>query len=1000
MTEVPSMEQAIADAAATSKTVLPERIFNAPNTKNEQPVTQSEIVLGHGKANTETAIFISAETQVQTMRWLRTRSHAIDQMQQRDNIRLSHTDQLILKYKDTLLSGTLSKDKLAVLYHGINDTIIQHAAVLGRIQREKTGELTLQADHILTGRQTKEPGSPFEKAGFSAESDYIRALGLDQMSEHVAKKGLVELYTLRQNIEISLFGDQVDTTLLGEAGTSLHPLHYLNTNGNVFHDKIVEHIGTVLTRRGETVTGGAVRAYEEIYRTNPGKAVEILRQANELALIDSTTDLANSFLSRTADSSLSGKIENRAGNSEKSTTDKDALVVLEKAQTDSIKKYDDANVELQQLKETLKTLTKEVEDLNDQHKLAKAYLDKFTTPFQTRITGYQTDYDRANTAIASTGLDAKGLTAFKKDQELNMKNAATERDKWQNKLDEYIRSESELATKLTIKKAAVKKLSGHTAKKAHVDGLIDEKEKEITEAGGLEELKKSAEKALKEAQEGAPEGKEKGKALREWKKLNDTPSKQNEILNEVLTGNFSAYSIDKLTDLTERVPGQIEGMERMRELIFKTLNNENYDPDRARKMLPDEAIAKAMTWVFRLDTQKDRAITGGTVKIQDIMTTLQTFQTELSQFEVDLNTLESASPRIQTDIDAKRVEIATKQREISEKGHDFGKLVIPELKSRSRFERGELFRFIIDQGVLSAADQGDPRLNLNDFDSQIQAMTPEVFAKDGEIFDEERFGHTQITEESIVWEDTLTRPLASRTGTDLDLTYQITLKSGEAGEIGRQMAIKTDQHFLERLPRSITAARPPWVTDEMAKLFYKDGNLRTEYQHENAWWRVWKLRNPDLQIPAYAAWDEVQHANSTSAINAINTELPGSGERIPKSVGFTAFYELSPEQRLARLRGMDSKLTGIDLDLTGVHDPSYLPFPDNYSVEFDGSGEFYIHQGANKKRWDLFFKDIQTGYKGALLQPGHTERQDVQDFLMPLLDAVGRAAINAKRYHS
>jgi hypothetical protein len=71
------------------------------------------------------------------------------------------------------------------------------------------------------------------------------------------------------------------------------------------------------------------------------------------------------------------------------------------------------------------------------------------------------------------------------------------------------------------------------------------------------------------------------------------------------------------------------------------------------------------------------------------------------------------------------------------------------------------------------------------------------------------------------------------------------------------------------------------------------------------------------------------------------------------------------------------------------------------SIEFDDKGEIYIKQTAagEKKRWDLFFKDIRDGYKEATLATGHTERGDVQEYLTPLLDRLGLAALDSKILH-
>lgn len=713
-------------------------------------------------------------------------------------------------------------------------------------------------------------------------------------------------------------------------------------------------------------------------------------------------------------SSLSSQIEDRAKSAESHETDEEKVHQLTQERDEASKKYTDTLQEIDKLKTERDTLEREIYDLDSKHALAKAMYDRNKPTYEERMADYESEGKRVKAALPPAGLDPRNIKDFILQQAQIIQKAANEYDAWKLKLDALADDEANLAQQLKQKQDRFKKLNGYTSRGVTHKGLIETKQDEAKlgdptvtpPVDSLEKKMKDAEKDLKEAIEGSKDGKKKAEALLDFKNLNNS-SMQGDIINEIVTANNNDFSIDKLTNLSERAPGQIEGMERMRELIFKTLKKDKYDADLARKMLPDEAIAKAIVWVLKLDIKKVYTPGPPPISIETHMDTLQPLQADLQTLKHELHNLETATPRVQADIDAKKAEITAKHDAITAAGHDFGKMILPELKKRTRFERGELVKFIMEQGILASAHQEDPYLNLNDFDDRIRTMQTEIFNTEGEIFDESRFGHTKITEEKISWNDTINRPGASRTGSNLDITYQVDFMGGEKDNEGRlmhQVGIKTDQHLLERFPLTLPTIRPTWMTEEMAKLFYtKDGRFRTEYKYSNGWWRIGRLKTKELKIPAYVEAQKINSSDSADAMSVLRTEIPGSEQKIPKSVGYAVLYDLTPEQRLARLRGMDSKLMGIALAPPPGADTSKLTIPPGtlFSIEFNNEGEITIQQTATgeTKSWNMFFKDVRNSYKGATLAAGHTERGDLQEYLDPLLDRLGRAALDAKKAH-
>lgn len=285
----------------------------------------------------------------------------------------------------------------------------------------------------------------------------------------------------------------------------------------------------------------------------------------------------------------------------------------------------------------------------------------------------------------------------------------------------------------------------------------------------LESFQLTLDEALKthNAPEKRLERQEKAKALRKW---NEVVGGYDKIVNARFSQKYTDdYARERLASIKETETGEIEGAEKIREHIFRLVleNKADYDPELARKMLSDEAIARAIIWVYKVD------------------------------------------PETVTDTDGK---ISTK-------------LALPYLRS-SQFQVGDLIRFIAHEGVKSA-ERGNPYLALDKYFETPEAelkLDVESIYRDG-------LGNVEIDLEdnTVTWTGSV--PSSTMQGlyiNDLPTTYRITQQISPLNDI-YSAEILTNQRFLQSLPENIHGIS--LLPEVIKNAFYdQDGNLRASRQ--------------------------------------------------------------------------------------------------------------------------------------------------------------------------
>lgn len=196
----------------------------------------------------------------------------------------------------------------------------------------------------------------------------------------------------------------------------------------------------------------------------------------------------------------------------------------------------------------------------------------------------------------------------------------------------------------------------------------------------------------------SPERTEMADALDDWVVTVDGRSRLDDVLTSPKFGD--EYPIEKLTDTTIRLDGQVEGAERLRDLMSRTIDK-NLDPDRTRLRISDEALAiriiESVPGLYdaKITIPPGPGIIGGE----------STFRAEIDSLKDAHRRLEEAK-RTKTDTSDIDAEIKARERTLILQA-------IPRLRSANP-TRAQIYSFIngtIDEGLRSA-ELGNPYLSM------------------------------------------------------------------------------------------------------------------------------------------------------------------------------------------------------------------------------------------------------------------------------------------------
>ncbi len=534
---------------------------------------------------------------------------------------------------------------------------------------------------------------------------------------------------------------------------------------------------------------------------------------------------------------------------------------------------------------------------------------------------------------------------------------------------------------------------------APVPGSILHAQAEIVRAGIAIGTIKNQLRGTPDAEQRAVRG-----ALERWKVLAEPTNYEKIIDTRFTQGHQGRYQRGRLADTTVGTDGEMVGAELIREHIFGVTDAANgyrtaEQRERGRRMISDEAIARSIIEVFRVDIHE------GPIPINALLTNVTNDRGTLATAEQALRaaiaagTTGPALALFEAAVTTARGSLRTNEQTLVGR-------VLPMLRDATNFDTGDVLRFVIHEGLLSAA-RGEPYLAVP---TEYQQQQPERRLTAEAILGE-NMGGVSITEEKILgipgvpavpvvqWEGSLaginTGPGGAFEGftiapdTDLNFRIRTTFRSGNivtgAGrdEVGCVIAVETDEALLQSLPDNAPVNCPP----EILRQFY-DRN------------RVIRTRDMRL-LRDVPTWIDIPapllpvNPGTPDILAPINGGLsPDASQRVSVATA-NDILNRSPQERQRIVRGFrEVPLVSPTLRL---------------SVTFDNDGQFWIQAtpvlpGGTLgtpivQELDTYFNAQSAAYELLpVTSPGAPPgpREQLRDRLQQLQEHVGREILRTQ----
>lgn len=678
--------------------------------------------------------------------------------------RLSTIDTMIVSHGEHALQniekGNMSLQDLSIARFAIYDELIQKSLATAKIIEGKQRDISPRLRKLpFLGRLFSQTEIEMQIAGRAQKfsTEYTDALHLDTLTPQAIDADLIDLNGTRMRIDRQL---GVVDPLFDQDPPSTHPVG----DRSKFHLAILDQLNGP-----EGVLKG--KSFVDLWRENPSAATEALYEANQRALPEFAREMAKETLEKQMSTVDTSVIESQAKALEKGPTQKDVDATTNKAAeaqaafSEAEAKYNELNNPVKDAEEALRQSQNAVDDLKSQYDLILADNAGGIKRLQDRI-----DYLTSRSPIPDPSLSAEQKIYQQASIDSNNRQI-TALEQEISKLNQEIRSS--LIQRGNAERDLLRKTADRDDKlaKANTAGLTTFK----TEYDSKKAAKETVDKDLKDKKaaaqgEATPENKEKAKALRAWIKVHtEYKNVIDSSLNQPHDSEFTRERIAR----TSIVKGQVEGAETIREQIFRQTNPIDYDPTLARKMLSDEAIARAI------------------IRTYNILPT-------------DLN-------------------IAGK------KGKDLLRATLPYVRN-SQFKLGDMLRFVIHEG-LKSAEKGNPYLTLSSYFTETQAELKPV----AETLSESEIGKAEIAdnpsnpnEHILEWEgDVLDATIAGMNGNIPNSQLHILLTQNIQGpSISYDLSVKTNEGLMQSLPDDIDPASP--LPPSIKNTFYANGHLRTD----------------------------------------------------------------------------------------------------------------------------------------------------------------------------
>ena len=782
------------DAATMAERTMPQNgSTQEPNggttEKPVQRVKQSEVVEG-GSPNLE--IWLDPTTQKLVTDRLSNRLQISNVLSSKERP-LATVDRVIQRLGPDAVArlekGDLTRKDLAIAVFVLRDELLQKSLAAGKTIKDIKTIETTRLGKIPFFRRIVENSSLKTQldASKSQSTEYTREIGFDQWTTDHIENDLVALNQLRTSVELSFYGRHIDDPLFDQDSISLHTAG--RKTGNRLHDAVVDELtgeeGILKTRFGG-------RTLLELSQEDPIAATQAVFEANQRALTQFAGETAKDLLkaeSPTADTEL---IEKQAQRVEAKPTQED-LTKAQEAAEKATAEFTNAEVRLNALNAPVEAAETILLEKQLAYNKAKQNFEQISVRQNPEI---QRLGDRVELLYNSIQEPDPSLTPEQK-ADVQRATATTSQniarieaiiqsyqDKLNQLLQQQIDAELDLNQQTENAEKAKKNASdkGLDAAKKDFDAKKEAKEKADSE---LREKQKAGETGISE------EAKEKAKGLRKWKEV---VAGYDKIIDTRFSQKYTdEYSRESMADIEETPDGQIKGAERIREHIFRVVNPEDYDPALARKMLNNQTMAKAIAWVYKIDSS--------------------------------LVTNPDGSLSL--------------------------KKALPYLRS-SQFQVGDLLRFVVSEGVKSA-EHGNPYLEL---DKYYETPKPELKLEAESIYGE-GVGEALVDKADVEWTGEVINPkkLDGFERNDLPLTYLTTLNFDRAQkEIFFNTYIQVNERLIESLPRVLNDSLPQTVKelyDPNTKLLNRD---RIKF---NEWIKIeWDQDNADSIDTLFTSFED------------------------------------------------------------------------------------------------------------------------------------------------
>lgn len=918
--------------------------------------------------------------------------------------RLNDYDRLLLQGGDAFVDRVAGRDaltdaELAVAWTVVLDELTQKSSVSrleldqegGRFQRLRdvpgVGRIIRRFSRDDTLRVSATEGPHFSSA-------YLDKLGYATWDGDRKANDLVALNGVREAIE-----KELGVPPAGEIPD------FSKKNGNRIHDATTEAVGRILAREHNGIT------FLELQDRDPVKAVQVRQRAMQEGLTQFAGEQAVSLLQSEKPKVDTVSIDAHIANlSKRASTSQ--LESLQTQATEGGEKFNEETSRYQELRTELKNAQTEVQTATFDLQKAEAsrdaqnpvdpasgirVFDQQIIDISADIRSNQGEIHRLSTAPPA-GMDEDAIERYKAHY-ASLINDDRERIKdildKKGTLDDAVGSADARQKYYQARITAIEGKSGELAKaKAAAERARKSRDK--------------ATKALHEGQEGlTPVKSVQVDALRQWKKVGT------EGYAKIMDERFDQHRGDRLTAAkmgsTAELDGQIVGAEKIREHIFRITDPEWWtkeeNRDLARRMLSDEAIAKGIIETFRIDTGgKTVTIAGvGNVTYADCFMeigyrrqTLETARDKLIE-EKAKGTTGAALKPFEDAVDVAKKEIQTYEKPLL-------KDLLPNLQNANEFQIGDTMRYLVRQGLDSAADgnpfwngeQGEAYLKP---DAELMLEVESILAQDkGKATFVETNMRGYGSAPRVEWEGELDHVQNAVFGFPIiDPTNELTFRVSQdldRTEVSAVVDVLINENFLQALPLRL----PPTIAPEIRDLFYDMSQtpptLRREIRarDRSAMERMFRSSGSEIDNRGNM-WitvldDSLRRNSSTQMLNLIDGSVaPDASTHIAVATANTVL-EMTPSQRLNVVKGLH------EVFVPGVQ---HLESPGtivDYAIQFDNDGNLWVMNNAGGERQILenFYAEREEAYRNSLgvqtLNPA--QRAQLQGELIKIQEQIGR----------